>query len=143
MKDGVPAAAAQAGIAANSGAPVGLRILVADDSGLNQRLTSVLLQRLHHHVECVSDGVAAVERAAAGDLDLILMDGQMPRLGGIEATRQIRALQGAAGKVTIIGITADLDITDRADYIAAGMDDVLDKPLDAAKLAAVVAERMA
>ncbi|HVI89526.1 MAG TPA: CHASE domain-containing protein [Dongiaceae bacterium] len=118
---------------------MGLRILVADDSNLNQRLTSVLLQRLHHHVECVSDGVAAVERAAAGDLDLILMDGQMPRLGGIEATRQIRAFQGAAGKVTIIGITADLDVTNRADYLAAGMDDVLDKPLDAAKLAAVVA----
>jgi len=129
---------AQNGRAA-AAALTGLRILVADDSNLNQRLTSVLLQRLHHHVECVSDGVAAVERAAAGDLDLILMDGQMPRLGGIEATRQIRAFQGAAGKVTIIGITADLDVTNRADYLAAGMDDVLDKPLDAAKLAAVVA----
>jgi CheY-like chemotaxis protein len=124
-------------------AQTGLRILVADDSVLNQRLTSVLLQRLHHHVECVSDGVAAVERAAAGDLDLILMDGQMPRLGGIEATRQIRALEGDAGKVTIIGITADLDVTNRGAYLAAGMDDVLDKPLDAAKLAAVVAEQMA
>jgi signal transduction histidine kinase/CHASE1-domain containing sensor protein/CheY-like chemotaxis protein/integral membrane sensor domain MASE1 len=128
--------------ASGGAAPAGLRILVADDSNLNQRLTSVLLQRLHHHVECVSDGVAAVERAAAGDLDLILMDGQMPRLGGIEATRQIRALQGAAGKVTIIGITADLDVVDRADFIAAGMDDVLDKPLDATKLAAVVAALM-
>jgi len=132
--DAAPAAAADAPAS-------GLRILVADDSNLNQRLASVLLQRLHHHVECVSDGLEAVERATAGDLDLILMDGQMPKMSGLDATRQIRALEGNAAKVMIIGLTADLDITSRDDYLAAGMDDVLEKPLDAAKLAAVVAQR--
>ena len=116
----------------------GLRILVADDSNLNQRLASVLLQRQQHRVECVSDGVEAVERAAAGDLDLILMDGQMPKMSGLDAARQIRALDGDAAKVMIIGLTADLDIIGRDDYLAAGMDEVLEKPLDAAKLAAAV-----
>jgi signal transduction histidine kinase/HPt (histidine-containing phosphotransfer) domain-containing protein len=107
-----------------------LRILLAEDNPVNQAVAVGLLRRDHHAITVVPDGLAAVEAAAGGGFDLVLMDVQMPGIDGLEASRRIRALADPAGRVPIIALTAN----DMAGYDercrAAGMDDHLAKPLD-------------
>ena len=84
--------------------------------------------------ETAEDGVEAMEAARSGRFDLILMDIKMPRMDGMEATRTIRRLPGAAGQVPIIALTANADPDDAKAYIACGMASVVEKPIKPEKL---------
>ncbi|GLI26446.1 hypothetical protein ARHIZOSPH14_06880 [Agromyces rhizosphaerae] len=115
-----------------------LRILVAEDNPTNQRLMQRLLERLGYAPTMVGDGVAAVEGVAAGRPDVVLMDVQMPRLDGFEATRRIRAAEGGAAepgrggagrRPWIVAVTANATDEDRRASLAAGMDDHVAKPV--------------
>jgi CheY-like chemotaxis protein len=83
------------------------------------------------------DGLEAVEMATIGRYDLILMDIKMPRMDGVAATRAIRALAGPAGIVPIVALTANADPSDVRGYIAAGMNDVVEKPIKAERMLTV------
>ena len=111
-----------------------LRILVAEDHPVNQRLVLLLLARLGHHADVVSDGVEAVAAVARREYDVVLMDLRMPELDGLAATRRIRGKPGIR-QPRIIAVTADALPGDREACLAAGMDDHLAKPLKRAELA--------
>ena len=104
----------------------GLRILVAEDNPVNQRLAQGLLEKQQHVVTIAGNGVEAVSLAAAGQYDLILMDVQMPQMDGIEATRRIRA---TASQVPIVALTAHATDDVRRACLESGMTDFLAKPI--------------
>ncbi|MEQ9643465.1 MAG: response regulator [Alphaproteobacteria bacterium] len=110
------------------------RILVAEDNPTNQRLMAMILQSMGLDHDLVSDGAQAVQRATIYPYDLLLLDISMPEMGGIEATQRIRATRGRCTDVPIIAITANALKGDRENYLAAGMDDYIAKPIDAAEL---------
>ena len=126
-------------------APVrALRVLVAEDNVVNQRLVQRLLEGWGHRVELVANGRAAVTRAVEERFDLILMDLNMPGMGGLEATRLIRDGEHAAGltHTPIIAITANAMLSDQQSCLEAGMDDYVPKPIDPVLLARVIAARV-
>ncbi len=103
----------------------GRRILIAEDNPLNQHVAVRLLKSMGAVVTIASTGTEAVEQAARGGFDLILMDGQMPEMDGLEAARAIRA---SGGKVPILAMTAHALQGDRERFLKSGMDDLLTKP---------------
>jgi CheY-like chemotaxis protein len=115
----------------------GRRVLLAEDNPVNQEVMVDILTELGLQVDVASDGVEAVAKAAQGAYDLMLMDMQMPRMGGVEATRQIRRLHGCAA-VPILALTANTFVDDKAQCIEAGMDDFIGKPVEPAQLAAML-----
>ncbi len=108
-----------------------LRVLLAEDNVVNQKLATLMLQKLGHEVVVAADGRQACEHVARGDFDLVLMDMQMPELDGIEATRRIRA---AGHRLPIVAMTANARDADRDVCIAAGMNGFLAKPVRAPEL---------
>ncbi len=106
----------------------GRHVLLVEDDLVNRTIATFMLQDLGHRVDVAEDGAQAVEMAAARDYDLILMDVQMPRMDGLEATRRIRA-RPATGRTPIIAITANAFDQDRQDCLDAGMDDFVAKPI--------------
>jgi CheY-like chemotaxis protein/anti-sigma regulatory factor (Ser/Thr protein kinase) len=104
----------------------GVRVLLAEDNRVNALLASALLRREGAAVEHVESGEAALEALAGGGFDVVLMDVRMPGLGGLEATRRLRA-EGVAAPV--IALTANAFDDDRRACLEAGMDDFLVKPL--------------
>ena len=108
---------------------VPLRILVAEDHPVNRKVLQRLLERAGHTVELAHDGVEAVERVQAARPDLVLMDIQMPRMDGIEATRHIRALTADKTPLPIIAVTASAMKEDADRCLAAGMDAYVSKPI--------------
>lgn len=115
-----------------------LNILLAEDNPINQTLIEGLLCRMNHSVTCVSHGRAAVEAVQSDRFDLVLMDMQMPEMDGPEAASAIRSLELPAARVPIIALTADASTRRRRIYEDAGIDGFLSKPIDSAKLAAVL-----
>ncbi|MDP1615886.1 ATP-binding protein [Phenylobacterium sp.] len=113
-----------------------LRLLAAEDNLTNQQVLAAVMASLGVEVEIVADGAAAVAAWAHGDYDLILMDIQMPVLDGIGAAREIRRLEAGAdrGRIPIVALTANALAHQVADYLAAGMDDHVAKPIEIAKL---------
>jgi signal transduction histidine kinase/CheY-like chemotaxis protein len=112
-----------------------LTILVAEDNPVNQRLAVRLLEKRGYRAAVAASGRAAVEQHAAARYDAILMDVQMPEMDGLEATRLIRQRERATGSHTpIIALTAHALAGDRERCLAAGMDDYLPKPIQAAQL---------
>jgi PAS domain S-box-containing protein len=109
-----------------------LRVLLAEDNAVNQKLASLMLQKLGHEVVVAGDGRQACEQVAQGDFDLVLMDMQMPEMDGIEATRCIR---DAGHRLPIVAMTANAMDADRDRCIAAGMNGFLAKPVRAPALA--------
>jgi PAS domain S-box-containing protein len=119
----------------------GLRILLAEDNLVNQRLAVRLLEKLGHRVTLVDNGLAAHERARRGGFDLILLDVQMPGLDGLSVTRRIRQHEAQTGEhVPIVAMTARAMAGDRERCLEAGMDDYLAKPIDSARLRQVLAQ---
>jgi signal transduction histidine kinase/ligand-binding sensor domain-containing protein/ActR/RegA family two-component response regulator len=121
-------------------APAGsLRILLAEDNPVNQKVATALLTKRGHCVEVVGNGRLAVERSEAGAFDLILMDLQMPEMDGWEATRQIRRRDRELGvRVPILALTAHAMGKAQEDCLAAGMDAVIVKPFEPAQFYAAV-----
>jgi CheY-like chemotaxis protein len=111
-----------------------IRILIADDNATNRLVASTLCEMFGAEAHAVEDGEAAVEAAAAGGFDLILMDIKMPRLDGVAAARRIRTEGGPAADIPIIALTANADPWDAATYMAQGMDAVVEKPIKAERL---------
>ncbi|MDH4464945.1 MAG: response regulator, partial [Acidovorax sp.] len=116
----------------------GMHLLLAEDNALNQEVACELLRGMGFTVDVVDDGLAAVAQASVRHYDLILMDIQMPRLDGLQAARQVRALPGHA-RTPIVAMTANAFAEDRAAALEAGMNDHLAKPVDPDQLARVLA----
>ena len=121
---------------------MGLRVLVAEDDSVNQEVVRRILQRLGHHVEVAGDGraaLAALEHSGRG-FDLVLMDVEMPVMGGLEATAAIRVAERASGThLPIVALTAHAMHGDRQRYLEAGMDAYVTKPIDGVELNRVMA----
>jgi len=116
-------------VALESAAP--LSILLAEDNRLNQQLAVALLNKWGHTVEVANNGEEALELHQNGDYDLILMDLQMPTMGGFEATARIRERErNGHQRDTIIAMTADALEGNREKCIAGGMDDYVSKPFN-------------
>lgn len=123
-----------------------LRVLLAEDNPVNQKVASLQLDKLGHGVQAVGDGQAAFSAYIADPdrYDLILMDCQMPVLDGYGATRQIRAWEAehAPGRhITIVAMTANAMTGDREACLTAGMDDYLTKPVTRQALADTLARQ--
>ncbi|CAN7442481.1 response regulator [Phenylobacterium sp. LjRoot225] len=122
--------------------PASLKILVAEDNAINQRVAQRLLERRGHRVEIVDDGAKAVEAVAGDGFDLVLMDVQMPVMDGFQATAAIRAAEMQTGAhIPIVAMTANAMRGDRERCLAAGMDGYVAKPLRANDFYAVVESR--
>ena len=120
----------------------GWNVLVADDNQTNQLVVRALLESMHHRVTTVDDGAKAVAAAREGNFDLVLMDIMMPNMDGLEATRAIRALPDAQGKLPIIGLSAANDADDADAGRSAGMNYFASKPITGAQLEDIIAQVM-
>ena len=111
----------------------GHRILLVEDNDLNLEIAQVLLESCGFEVEAARDGAEAVQKvslSSEGDIDLILMDVQMPVMNGFEATRRIRALDSPLAHIPIIAMTASAFSEDRQAALEAGMDEHVAKPIN-------------
>ncbi|HEX8509513.1 MAG TPA: response regulator [Propionibacteriaceae bacterium] len=106
-----------------------LKILLAEDNRINQRMAKLMLERLGHHVDTVTDGHEAVAAATRQAYDIVLMDVQMPVMDGLEATRQIRAQLPQGQSPYIVALTANALTEDRQACLEAGMQNYLSKPV--------------
>jgi signal transduction histidine kinase/DNA-binding response OmpR family regulator len=106
-----------------------LRILLAEDNPVNQKLALRLLERMGYVADVVGDGLAALAAVEADGFDVVLMDVQMPDLDGLEATRRIRRLRRDDRGPHIVAMTANAMEGDREACLAAGMDDYIAKPI--------------
>ena len=127
-----------------------LRILVAEDSPLNQQVVLKQLEKLGCQAEAVDDGVKVIEALARTEFNLILMDCQMPEMSGYEATWQIRErekqqAEGAepGNRIYIIAMTANTEADNREKCLDAGMDDFINKPVQLPELEAVLLRALA
>ncbi len=118
-----------------SGSVAGLRGILAEDYPLNQKLAQILLEKMEISVTTANNGQEAVEAARKDEYDFILMDLQMPVMDGLEATKLLRNEEMT---IPIIALTANATAQDRAECLAAGMDDYLSKPIDKEKLRDVI-----
>ncbi len=117
-------------------AAAALKVLLAEDNRVNQKLAMGILSQQGHEVVVANDGGEAVQLFETGDFDVILMDVQMPVLDGLDATRHIRQLEEGSGRhVPIIALTARAMREDEQKCLDAGMDDYLSKPIRQQQLA--------
>jgi len=108
-----------------------LRILLAEDNIINEKVANATLTRLGHKVDVAPNGLIAVQKFSEKTYDLIIMDIQMPEMDGIEATRQIRAMELSKPNrkpIKIVALTADAHPDDREKCLKAGMNDYITKP---------------
>jgi two-component system sensor histidine kinase/response regulator len=108
----------------------GMRILLAEDNPVNQKLAVILLQKAGFSVDAVENGVQALDKVQKERYSAVLMDVQMPELDGFDATRRIREWEGDARHIPIIAMTAHALKGDRERCLKAGMDDYVSKPLE-------------
>ncbi len=117
-----------------------IRILMAEDNRINQKFAEALLNKAGHVVDIVANGHQAVDAVRAENYDVVLMDIQMPELDGVQATAQIRALPPPKSGIYIIALTADAMSGARDQYLRAGFDDYISKPIAPAILLSKLAE---
>jgi signal transduction histidine kinase/DNA-binding response OmpR family regulator len=115
-----------------------MRILLADDNAVNQRMALLLLERLSQTADVVSNGAEAVQAATRLPYDLILMDVLMPEMDGLEAMRRIRERLPRDRQPRIVAMTANALSGDRERCLQAGMDDYISKPIQLAELSNVI-----
>jgi CheY-like chemotaxis protein len=132
-------ASKQASEAAPRGARRALRILLAEDNSVNQRVAVMTLEKMGHKVSVAGHGKAALEKLEAEAFDLVLMDVQMPVMSGEEATAYIRAQERGTGRhLPIVAMTAHAMKGDRERLLQAGMDDYLAKPIQSSELVRIL-----
>ena len=117
-----------------------LRILMAEDNKFNQQYAMLLLQKAGHSVELAENGIEAVAAVERADYDVVLMDVQMPELDGVQAAQRIRALPAPKSEVPIIALTAHAMSGAKEEYLAAGMNDYVSKPIQSEVLLRKLAE---
>ncbi len=117
-------------------------VLVAEDHPLNRLVASIILEEAGVRFEFAEDGEAAVEAVRSGRFDLVLMDVNMPRMDGLEATRRIRQLEGRAASVPIVAVTANASPEEQEICRRAGMDEFVSKPIAAEELLQTLARRL-
>ncbi|NOT30581.1 MAG: response regulator [Planctomycetes bacterium] len=117
------------------------RILIAEDNPANQHYVALLIEKLGHASDIVSDGLQALEAARTLEYGLILMDVQMPHMDGLEAIRRLREQEAGTGRrVPIVAVTANATEAGRLSSLAAGADGYLPKPVDPGRLRQAIAE---
>jgi CheY-like chemotaxis protein len=107
-----------------------LRALVVDDVHINRELLHRFIEQQGHIAEQADGGAAAIGRVAAGGIDVVFMDVSMPDVDGLEATRRIRLLPGAAARTPVWAVTAQVFHYEVAQCLDAGMDGHLNKPVN-------------
>lgn len=127
--DTVSEARSEANNAAAGSSSVGLKVLIADDNPVNQRVAQHMLHMLGHTADTVATGGAAIEAVEKGSYDVVLMDMRMPQMNGVEATRRIRQLGAQISQPWIIAMTANASSEDRDYCLKVGMNDYLSKPI--------------
>ena len=121
-----------------------LRVLLVEDSPVNQKLVIALMSKHGHELTVAENGKAGIEAVESSDFDLVLMDVEMPEMNGLEATAAIRSLEEqTGGHVPIIAMTAHAMTGDRDRCLATGMDDYVSKPIHADHLFEKIAEVLA
>ncbi|MBR7799387.1 PAS domain S-box protein [Undibacterium fentianense] len=119
-----------------------LNILLVEDNLINQRLALSLLEKWGHHADVAENGIVGIEKYQSQAYDLILMDMQMPEMGGIEATQIIRSLESNGQHIPIIAMTANAMPGDRERCLEAGMDHYLSKPIKSESLRELLSSLM-
>ena len=120
------------------GEEIPLRVLLAEDNLVNQKVAVGLLGRLGYRTELVTNGREAVNLALSGAYDLVLMDLQMPEMDGLEASREICRRSGNSTRPKIIALTANAMQGDKELCLAAGMDDYVAKPVKLSEMSAAI-----
>jgi signal transduction histidine kinase len=135
-----PAAPTAAPSPSLAGGPRPVRVLAAEDNPTNQLVLRTIMQTFGVDLTLVGDGLQAVDAWRSGDFDLILMDIQMPVMDGVAATRLIREseAQGARRRIPIVALSANAMTHQVAEYLAAGMDLHVAKPIELSKLHAAL-----
>jgi CheY-like chemotaxis protein len=124
--------------------PSPLRVLLVEDNPVNQKVAAMLLRKRGHHVHLANDGIEALEAIERGPFDVVLMDIQMPRMGGLEATGLIRERERATGgHLPIVALTALAMRGDAEKFLEAGMDGYVTKPIAASDLLQALAQVLA
>jgi CheY-like chemotaxis protein len=113
-----------------------LRVLLVEDHPINQMLATKLIELAGHHVTLAQNGQEGLDAVMQQSFDLMFIDMQMPVMGGLEATRRIRAFERAQGRprTPIVAMTANAMAADQLACLEAGMDDFLSKPFKAVDL---------
>ncbi len=119
-----------------------LKILLAEDNKINQKFAIALLEKAGHSVDIAENGLQAVDAVKRNDYDIVLMDIQMPELDGIGATAEIRELSAPKRNIPIIALTANAMAGAEQQYLAAGMDAYVSKPILAVELFTKIAVAM-
>jgi PAS domain S-box-containing protein len=117
-----------------------LRILLAEDNAVNQKLTLRLLERMGYRADVAGNGLEALEALRRQPYDMVLMDVQMPEMDGLEATQAIHQEWPREQRPRIIAMTANVMQEDREEYLAAGMDDYIGKPIRVEELVSILKE---
>lgn len=115
-----------------------LQVLVVEDNPVHQKVAVLMLAEMGYQADIAANGLEALQSYQDRKHDLILMDMQMPEMGGLESARQIRSMQGQGHRPFIVAMTASAMKGDREKCLAAGMDDFLDKPAHLYELQATI-----
>jgi signal transduction histidine kinase/DNA-binding response OmpR family regulator len=136
--DPAPLEAQHSGAVDTSRTASRLRVLVAEDNSVNQRLIVTILKKMGHTVDVAGNGIEAIDAVRRLPYDVILMDMQMPEMDGLSATRRIRGMRDGPRDVPIIALTANALQGDAERCLEAGMNAYISKPIDRVRLSALL-----